>query len=611
VKHSDEQGDYLAVRTKVDVFISSSINEFKKTRVVLADRIDKMPHLKAILLERRGADAETVTTASLKGVESSDIYLGIFGKKYSEITLKEYHNAVQLGKPCLTYVRKAKVRDPELAEFVKKELSARSKYYEFENDQMLVKQARKDLNTLVVQTFKSISGTGTLSVRRATVGGTDVLVEDRFEEEFSEKLSTVTKMLVNGPHEKTNDAIDVVVMMFKERIDKWDVPSIKFATRELFTRLYKFSEKNGMSDLYLIFKDLFARAYSERRYLLGAMLQTFGLIMFESWVPLDDVERGEKAAKVMLKLAIDLLDKDLEVARDCSTAIDDLAGDLFEPEILSKEILLAARVFERSLEEPQFREFVEDLSDWIKVNDEYAWDADIKTYLRDSIDYAEWEHTNYGISIDQLKIKVLYPKLQQTIDQQIEGYVDFLLESESREDISFEAEELVKTITAYEFLRPDIANEIQLRILSTRDHGLQEKFDRIIHSNKLLGAVYRKSGMITTFDELIKFLEANFDTENIGIGLTTFGSAMINFTRKLNDAEKESVNQIARKYGVNEDLEIRDQLLTFEMDHLVYVSEGQHNMAKLTSFLKEIYGVIEIESFSTDMEFRLRRLRQT
>jgi hypothetical protein len=546
----------------------------------------------------------------LKGVESCDIYVGIFGNEYSEITLKEYRKAVQLGKPRLTYVRKTEKRDAKLAEFIREELSDQLKYHEFENDQMLVKQVRKDLNALLVKKFKTDSRLATVPARAIPTGGVETLVDSRFKEEFLKQLSVVTQMLVDGPHEKTNDAIEVVVMMVKERIDKWDVPSVKFATEELFKRLYKFSEKEGMSDLYPIFKDLFVRAYLERRHLLGAMIQTFDLIMFESWVPLDDVERGEKAAKVMLKLAIDFLEKDLDVSRDCSIAIDNLAEDLFEPEILSKEILLASHAFEKSLKEPGLQEFVKNLSDWIRVNDQYAWDADIKTYLRDSIDYAEWEHQNYAISIDRFKIEVLYPELQQTIDQQIQGYVDFLLESEA-EDTSFEAEELAKRIRAYEFLRPDMANEVQTIILSTGDDALQEKFDRIINSNKLLGAVYRKSQMITSFDELIKFLEVNSDTDNIGIGLTTFGFAWINFARKLSETEKESLNRIARKYGVDKDLEIDTQQLTFEMDHLVYLSEGQHDMGKLTSFLKEIHAVVEIESFSSDMEFRLRRLRQT
>jgi len=570
-----------------------------------------VPYLQANLLERRGADTEDVLTASLKGVESCDIYLGIFGMKYSEITLEEYRRAGQLGKHRLTYVRKTEKREPKLAEFIKEELSNQSKYHEFENDQTLVKQVRKDLVTLVVKTFKSETRPETVRALALPIGGVNTLVDRPFMEEFSEKLSMVTQILVNGSHEKTNEAIDVLVMMFKERIDKWDVPSVKFATEELFKNLYKFSEKGGMSDLYTIFKDLFARAYSERKHLLGAMIETIGLIMFESWVPLNDLEMGEKAAKVMLKLAIDFLNKDLDVARDCSIAIDNLAGDMFEPEILSKEILLASHALEKSLKEPRLQEFVKNLSDWVRINDRYAWDADIHTYLRDSIDYAEWERERYGIAMDEFRVKVLYPELQQTIDDQIQDYLDFLLDSQGDEATTFDAEVLVKKIRAYEFLRPNIASEIRAKVLGTHSSTLRARFDKIIHSNRLLAAIYGESEMITTFDELIRFLEANSDAENTGIGMTTFDLATIHFTRKLKESEEESLKQLARKYGVDKDFELGEQRLTFQMDLLVYLGEGQYDMKKLTSFLKEINTVVEIETFSTGSEFRLRRLRQT
>src|SRR5438128_10554008 len=97
-------------------------------------------------------------------------------------------------------------------------------------------------------------------------------------------------------------------MLVKERIDKWDTASVRFATRELFTKLYKFSEAKGLSDLYPLFKDFFVRAYSERKQLLGEMVESFRIIMLESWVLLDDIERGEKEAGVMLRLVIDFLD---------------------------------------------------------------------------------------------------------------------------------------------------------------------------------------------------------------------------------------------------------------------------------------------------------------
>jgi sugar phosphate isomerase/epimerase len=122
--------------------------------------------------------------------------------------------------------------------------------------------------------------------------------------------------------------------------------------------------------------------------------------------------------------------------------------------------------------------------------------------------------------------------------------------------------------------------------------------------------IYGESEMITTFDDLIKFLEANSDTENIGVGMTTFDFSTIHFARKLKESEEESLKQLARKYAIDKELDVDEQSLTFEMDQLVYLGEGQYNMKRLTSFLKEINGVVEIEAFSTGSEFRLRRLQQ-
>lgn len=62
---------------------------------------------------------------------------------------------------------------------------------------------------------------------------------------------------------------------------------------------------------------------------------------------------------------------------------------------------------------------------------------------------------------------------------------------------------------------------------------------------------------------------------------------------------------------MDKDLDIDEQSLTFEMDSLVYLGEGQHDMKKLIPFLEEVNDIVEIEAFSSDVEFRLRRLRQT
>ena len=65
-----------------------------------------------------------------------------------------------------------------------------------------------------------------------------------------------------------------------------------------------------------------------------------------------DLEKGEKAAKVLLRTALDFLDRDIKVVKDCLTGIDNIAGDFFEPEILSKEILLASAIDEKDVWKP-------------------------------------------------------------------------------------------------------------------------------------------------------------------------------------------------------------------------------------------------------------------
>lgn len=473
-------------------------------------------------------------------------------------------------------------------------------------------KATKTSNGLEKVVDEILASTGKLaSVQPETSSS---LVDERFKKNFSDKLFLLTEVLAHKRSDwKANELIDFIIMLVKERIDKWDTASVKFATKELFMKLYKFSETNGLDDLYSIFKDLFARAYSERSQLLGEMVDSFNVIMLGSWVPLSDVERGEKAAKIMVKLAMDFLETDVKIAEACVIAIDNLAGDMFEPEILSKEILLAAYAFEKAKEKSELQSFVDGLSSDIRINDTYAWDAEIETYLRDSIAYADWEQTTFGISLGRFRDEILYPGLQQTIDEQIQNYADFFTDNETDDqDLSYETQLLARRILAYEFLRPEIAKEIRSKVLETGSSTAQKTFEKMIHRSPFLKAIYGDSEMITTFDGLLKFFESNADRENLGIGLTTYNFAMIDFTSKLKDSDKEALRGIAQKFGVSEDLELLDQGLTFEMDSLVYLGEGQGNdMKKLAPFLSEVNAVLEIKRFSTGVEFGLRSLQRS
>jgi len=429
-----------------------------------------------------------------------------------------------------------------------------------------------------------------------------------FKMVFSSKLENLCKLLKSEKdYPQVNDLIDELIMLVKERIEKWDVPSVRFATEKLFMKLYKRSEQEGFCELYTVFEDLFNYAYSQRKYILGVMIGVFSIILFGSWVPNYDVEKGEKAAKVMLRLGMDFLDKDLSVSEDCLTAIDNLAGDMFESEILSKEILLGAKAFQESTENPRLQGFVEQSVDWIRINDQYAWDASIKTYLRDSIKYAEWEQEKFEISVENFKQKYLLPALKQNINETTEEYLKFLaeLESEGDEDVSFPAEELASMILSYEFLRPNIAGEIAKLVTKTKNPYVINIFKRIVDSSNFLRKIYGESDMITTFEELIRFLETSSDLQNLGVGLTTYNFTMIDFLRKLKKEDEKILMEIAKKYGIEEDFEVTDCGIHFQMDYLVYKNR-QNDMKRLIEFLKELNSKFKLKNFSTGITFELR-----
>lgn len=138
---------------EIDVFLSSDQKEFEKERNRLSKIICNVPFCSCIPLEKRGADARDVVDASLKAARNCDVYVGIFGRKYSETTIKEYEEVLKHRKPCLSYVKKVKRRDKKLKEFVENELKNQWKYYEFRGKD-LYKQVENDLRRLIFETLK-------------------------------------------------------------------------------------------------------------------------------------------------------------------------------------------------------------------------------------------------------------------------------------------------------------------------------------------------------------------------------------------------------------------------------------------------------------------------
>lgn len=137
------------MKRKLEVFISSKQDEFKKKRKEVAKLISNHLYLESTPLEMRGADAENPTDASVKAVKKSDIYIGIFGKKYSETTVKEYRESVKRKIPCLIYLKKTKQREQKLLDFLESDVKSNFKFYEFSSNKKLLQQIENDLNEFI------------------------------------------------------------------------------------------------------------------------------------------------------------------------------------------------------------------------------------------------------------------------------------------------------------------------------------------------------------------------------------------------------------------------------------------------------------------------------
>lgn len=339
------------------------------------------------------------------------------------------------------------------------------------------------------------------------------------------------------------------------------------------------------------------------------MIAPFFPIILEAWIEGYDVEKGEQACIVMLRLGVDFLETDISISEDCIHAIDNLAGDMFEPEILSKEILFCAVAYQKSNGNLELRDFVDKYSDWIRINEEYSWDDGTKSYLRDSIEYAEGEQYKYDLNIEPFKTNVLMPIYKNVIDSQIEEYTQFLEETVSEsgdsEDTSFEAEDLSRMILAYESYRPKFPFEVRERVFKTNEKNIIAYFNKVVNNSNFLTKIYVGSDMISTFDELINFLEKGASKENLGVGISAYSIAIINFRKKLNPIQKEQIEEMMRKDGLDELLEITDESITFEVDSLVS-RKGEFDMKKLVQLLKNVNSKNKISSFSSGLTFDLR-----
>jgi hypothetical protein len=312
---------------------------------------------------------------------------------------------------------------------------------------------------------------------------------------FSSRLDLSVDFLERGGSSSgdVGGQLKALAESFRQCIDGSGPLSVEMATAELFKRLYRFSEQGELVELYSIFKELFDYAYAKGRQVFDSMIYAFELIMFESWIPRYDVERAGKAAKVLLRLGIEFLTKDLSVTRQCAIAIHNLASDMFEPEVLAKEIILAACAYERTESIPGIGGLIDELLESIGDNDQEAWSDGVNTYLSDSIKCAHTEREQYRVDMSRFEEELLNPVLQHNIDANIRGYVESLkdIEDEGRESLKLARAELVDLISDYGPIRPAVADDIRKRILEMKDQKVERAFGRIVSRSKTLRRTYQ------------------------------------------------------------------------------------------------------------------------
>ena len=325
------------------------------------------------------------------------------------------------------------------------------------------------------------------------VGNRKIIETKDFTTFFSLKLNEIVDSLKQNQYDSAlSDKIDELIMLFKEQIEMWDIPSVRFGTEELFLKLYPYSgDGNKLTDLYVIYKDLFMLAYSQRRRILATMIEVFYSIWIDTWTSDYEIDRAEKSCDILLKLGIDFLDKDLVIAKNCFYQIDNAAGDMFEPEILSREIIFGAIVEKRKNENEELAELSETIIEYISWNNRYSHDDDKFDYLICGVKYAEGIQNNYNIDITPFKENCLLRILEEDKHEEINGFIELIEEKAYETDSSidanprFEIENLELIISRYGKAHPDICHEILIEIENRKDQKIINYFHEIIKNMKI------------------------------------------------------------------------------------------------------------------------------
>lgn len=177
---------------KLKVFISSKMAELQDVREVVAKALEEKGIHAWVFESDAGARPEDVLETSLSEIEASDIYVGLFGEKYGDVTVKEYHYARSLNKPCFVYIRnKSFTREQKLENFLRAEVYDLQKGVTYDFFSSAIKLAEQVANDIMAWLVK-LHRERTAEIREARVSKDEIArlqaVVDRLQATSRERL---------------------------------------------------------------------------------------------------------------------------------------------------------------------------------------------------------------------------------------------------------------------------------------------------------------------------------------------------------------------------------------------------------------------------------------
>jgi hypothetical protein len=118
----------MEIKTYLDVFVSSSMEEFRTERALMRQIIPTFSRGTVVLRpwvyeEDAYASQESIQKLYMERLHTAELYIGIFGLKYGKYTVNEFNIATEYVIPRLIFVRNLKdgeKREPELEDLLRK-----------------------------------------------------------------------------------------------------------------------------------------------------------------------------------------------------------------------------------------------------------------------------------------------------------------------------------------------------------------------------------------------------------------------------------------------------------------------------------------------------------